>query len=164
MYFHYAPYNVTTGWFGTIVYSNSGNFPQIAQIAKKGYSVATSGDRLVVGDLTANSYDGAAYLYKTDGTLIKALDRVDNTSTSSFGSSVAITGEKIVIGSPDDNDSNGSISIYSAITGDFEEKIVTPDPDDLWFGSWICTSGSHYVVGADGSEGWSGAAYIFQIS
>lgn len=133
---------VTTGFSGTLVYSNSGNFPQ------------------VVGDHTANSYNGAAYLYKTDGTLIKALDRGDNTSTSYFGSSVAITGEKIVIGSSHDNDSNGSISIYSAITGDFEEKIVAPDPDDLWFGSSICTSGSHYVVGAV----LSGAAYIFQFS
>jgi len=112
-----------------------------------------------------------AYLYKTDGTLVKTLDRLDSTSGSKFGYTVAIADDKVIVGAEYDDEggeSSGSIFIYSAITGEFNEKVLAPDaePHDR-FGSSVCASGTHYIVGADGfdySETWGiGAAYLFNF-
>jgi len=135
----------------TIIYSNtSPDFPKIAEIKQGGTQVAVSNDRIVINDPSANNYDGAVYLYKTDGTLVKTLE---------IGwRSVDITDDKVFVGG-----SAGSVSIYSANTGEFLEKVVAPDGEaDDWFGVSVCASDSHYVVGAPGRLDDTGAAYLFQ--
>lgn len=153
----------------TTVYSNSDDFQKISEIPLGHVNVAASGDRLVLGDFTADKMAGAAHLYKSDGTLIKTLDRNITSCKGRFGFSVDMTDdEKVIIGSIFDNDSGkeaGSVSIYSAITGEFEERRVASDAkDEDNFGHSVCTSGKLYVVGANGVDNRSGAAYLFQFS
>eukprot|EP00594_Rhizosolenia_setigera_P020187 CAMPEP_0178958386 /NCGR_PEP_ID=MMETSP0789-20121207/11588_1 /TAXON_ID=3005 /ORGANISM="Rhizosolenia setigera, Strain CCMP 1694" /LENGTH=345 /DNA_ID=CAMNT_0020641035 /DNA_START=1 /DNA_END=1038 /DNA_ORIENTATION=- len=153
----------------TFIYNNtSPDFAKIAEINQGGREVAVAGDRIVFGDATAKSYNGVAYLYKTDGTLVKTLDRQDASSDSWFGFSLAITDNKVIVGAYRDDDGgcmNGSIFIYSADTGDFIEKVVGPDGKRFnYFGSSVCASDSHYVVGAQGVDRNTGAAYLFQFS
>jgi hypothetical protein len=151
----------------TIIYSNtSPDFPKVAEIDQGGKTIAVAGDRIVIGYGNANNndYDGAAYLYKTDGTLVTALDIHD--SESRFGTSVAITDDKVLVGAKyNDDGSTGSVFIYSAATGEFVEKVLTPDGEaNDRFGSSVCASHSYFVVGAFGDDNSSGAAYWFQFS
>jgi len=82
----------------TFIYSNtSPDFPKIAEINQGGTEVAVSGDRIVIGDINTNDRDGATYLYKTDGTLVTALDRQDASRYSWFGWSVAIMDQHLSI-------------------------------------------------------------------
>eukprot|EP00594_Rhizosolenia_setigera_P007408 CAMPEP_0178952872 /NCGR_PEP_ID=MMETSP0789-20121207/8096_1 /TAXON_ID=3005 /ORGANISM="Rhizosolenia setigera, Strain CCMP 1694" /LENGTH=491 /DNA_ID=CAMNT_0020634051 /DNA_START=128 /DNA_END=1603 /DNA_ORIENTATION=+ len=162
---------VSTSETKTIIYSNtSPDFPKITEINQGGYQVAVSDDRIVVGDPNANNYDGqgAAYLYKTDGTLVTILDRQDAPSGSLFGASVDITDDKVLVSVPDDDEQgfeSGSVFIYSAVTGEFFEKVLAPDGENYdYFGSSVCASDSHYVVGATGVDTYTGAAYLFQSS
>lgn len=135
----------------------------IAQIEDGGENVATAGNRIVFG----NWMFDIAKLYKTDGTFIKNLDH-DSTSGSSFGYSVEITDDKILVGADADDVggvNTGSVFIYSS-DGEFIEKKVAPDAKTYdVFGSSVCASNSHYVVGASGVDDngdLSGAAYLFQ--
>jgi hypothetical protein len=153
---------LTAGYGKTFIYSNtSPDFPKIAEINQWGWEVAVSNDRIVIG----NGY--AAWLYKTDGTLVTALDRQDASSDSFFGESVAITDDKVLVGADEDDDGgeySGSVFIYSAVTGEFVKKVVAPDgEEDDWFGSSVCASDSHYVVGAPGDDWQTGGAYLFQL-
>eukprot|EP00594_Rhizosolenia_setigera_P013222 CAMPEP_0178960638 /NCGR_PEP_ID=MMETSP0789-20121207/13086_1 /TAXON_ID=3005 /ORGANISM="Rhizosolenia setigera, Strain CCMP 1694" /LENGTH=472 /DNA_ID=CAMNT_0020644031 /DNA_START=101 /DNA_END=1519 /DNA_ORIENTATION=- len=118
----------------TVVYSNSSpDFPKIVEIPQGGASVATSGDRLVIGLGNVNDKEGNAWLYKTDGTLIKELE-FNSTRDSYFGNSVDITAENIVVGANEDDEDGidaGSVFIYSAKTGEFQEKISRPEGSTL---------------------------------
>jgi len=148
----------------TIIYSNtSPDFTKIAEINQGGTAIAVSNDRLVMGNQYAN--DGATYLYKTDGTLVTALNRQD-ASGGSFGVSVAITDDKVIVSAPYDGGYSGSVFIYSAVTGEFLEKVLAPH-GRAWdrFGWSVCASDSYYVVGATGVDYHNtGAAYLFQFS
>jgi len=148
----------------TIIYNNtSPDFMEIAEINQGGLKVAVSGDRIVIGEESEYGLDGEAWLYKTDGTLVTALE--DASLESSFGGSVAITDDKVLVGAfldDDDYSNTGSVFIYSAVTGEFIEKVLSPDARAWdYFGSSVCTSGSYYVVGASGDN--TGAAYLFQL-
>lgn len=163
---------VTTALEGkTVVYSNSEpDFPKMTEIDKGGISVSVSGNRLVIGDWTASAWDGAAWIYNTNGTPVKTLERQDSTSGSHFGHNVAITGDKIIVGAERDDEggfNTGSVFIYSAINGEFIEKVLAPDGKDYnYFGYGVCASDSYYMVGATGVDdngGLSGAAYLFNL-
>lgn len=163
---------VTTALEGkTVVYSNSEpDFPKMTEIDKGGISVSVSGDRLVIGDWTASAWDGASWIYNTNGTPVKTLERQDSTSGSHFGHNVAIAGDKIIVGAERDDEGGfdtGSVFIYSATNGGFIEKVLAPDGKDYnHFGYGVCASDSYYMVGATGVDdngGLSGAAYLFNL-
>eukprot|EP00594_Rhizosolenia_setigera_P017312 CAMPEP_0178966390 /NCGR_PEP_ID=MMETSP0789-20121207/16891_1 /TAXON_ID=3005 /ORGANISM="Rhizosolenia setigera, Strain CCMP 1694" /LENGTH=426 /DNA_ID=CAMNT_0020651641 /DNA_START=230 /DNA_END=1509 /DNA_ORIENTATION=- len=168
-------YIVTSTGTRTIVYSRSGESSQISEIAEisqRGWSVALVGDKVLIGDYTANKNDGAVYLYKIDGTFIQELDRKDSTSGSYFGWSVAMTDEKILVGAYRDSVTGyetGAVYIYSSISGEFEEKKVAQDAD-FWdyFGGSVCASNNFYLAGAYGvnhdNKRDSGAVYMFPFS
>jgi len=157
--------------YKTFVFSNTApNYPQIAEIPQGGYSVATFGDRIVIG-YPSGSPSGSAYLYKTDGTFIKDLRTlvpgIQPTIGSYYGSSVDITADRVFVSAFGKNGGGPVVLIFSASTGEFIEKIVAPDgDDDDYFGMSVCASSSHYVVGASGVDSAggivnSGEAYLF---
>jgi len=157
----------TAGDGKTFIYNNtSTDFMEIAEINQAGLKVAVSGERLVIGNVHANNQEGAAYLYKTDGTLVKTLDRQVASSISDFGESVAIIDDKVIVSAPLDDDQgefSGSVFIYSAETGEYIEKILAPDGGAYeQFGASVCASDSYYVVGTPGDDFAIGAAYLFQ--
>lgn len=149
----------------TVVYSNSSpDFPKIVEIPQGGVSVATLGDRLVIGLGNVNDKEGNAWLYKTDGTLIKELE-FNSTRDSYFGGSVDFTCKNILVGAKEDDEGGvdaGSVFIYSAKTGESPED--NDGEDNVYFGYGICASGSHFMVGAPGADNFKSAAYLFPFS
>lgn len=119
----------------------------------------------MIGHPWAMNHEGTAWLYQTDGTLVKKLEIPNSTDGSSFGFSVDMTEEKVLIGAPE----HSHVYIYSAITGNFEEKVQGPDArNGDNFGVSVCSNGLNYVVGSTGADNGdeitSGAAYLFQFS
>jgi len=173
-----AQYIVASG-LQTTVYSNEApDFPVISEFHNLNdeqqqktvkaetplIKVAVAGDRVVLGDRDANDSNGGAWLYNVDGTLVKELDRQDSASNSFFGWDVGITDEKVFVGAPMDSETLGNVFVYSAATGDFIEKIASPDGvAGSLFGSCMDFSDNSDVIGAAGENSFTGAAYVMNI-
>jgi FG-GAP repeat len=92
-----------------------------AQNDNLGYSVAISGDTIVVGAPNVSSSTGAAYLFVRQGTTwgnstqtAKLLPRNPNTYDN-FGYSVGVSGNTVVVGSPRDQATyqlQGTVAVY----------------------------------------------------
>ncbi|KAH8067985.1 hypothetical protein JL721_7205 [Aureococcus anophagefferens] len=90
-----------------------------------GYSVAISGDLLVVGaykDDDAGSKTGSAYVFRTtnDGaswTLTAKLVASDAAKDNYFGKSVAISGDLVVVGADGRNEDVGSAYVFRTRNG-----------------------------------------------
>jgi hypothetical protein len=146
-----------------------------------GYSLALSGDRLLVGAIGAtgnDQYAGAVYVFERGqggpgawGQTAK-LVASDGTAQDQFGNSVALSGDRALIGAyVDDRLGQWTGSAYlferSAATGAWRQvrrlDAVGVQADDF-FGSAVALSGDTALVGAlgDSRRGTSaGAAYIF---
>lgn len=169
-YSYYDSYGFLPSFFS----SSSFQIKKVAEISKGGTSVATSGDRIVITNYKANLGDGMAFLYTTDGTLMRKLYRYDSTSESYFGFDVDMNHEKIVIGAPYDDHDKGSVFLYSTKTGQFVGKKKAHDAENGdHFGASVCVvsesvSSSFYVVvgatGVDDKGRDSGAAYLVSFS
>ncbi|MCP4713285.1 MAG: hypothetical protein GY869_32040, partial [Planctomycetes bacterium] len=75
-----------------------------------GYSVAVSGDKVVVGaynDDDNGSNSGSAYIYEGASWTETKLTAGDGALGDYFGYSVAVSGDKVVVGAYNDDD-NGS--------------------------------------------------------
>ncbi|MGE3843179.1 MAG: IPT/TIG domain-containing protein, partial [Vicinamibacterales bacterium] len=148
-----------------------------------GYSVALSGNTLVIGapnhDLTPTGNEGAAYVYVRVGgawlqqqKLIAPLPQ----SGAAFGHVVDIRGDRAIVGSPfhdvwgiDD----GTADIYSrsATTWLHEGQVTMPAPEaesfDL-FGWSAAIDGPRAIVGApfdtSGGSFLRGSAYVFALA
>jgi len=135
-----------------------------------GFSVAISGETIVVGAPFEDGGQGAAYVFvRGAGGWISQQKLVASTATpgDSFGWSVAISGETIVVGAPSDH--GGSVDPGSAYVfvrggaGWIEQQTLhawSPAAGDT-FGSSVAIDGETVVVGAPRSDDKVGAAYVF---
>jgi hypothetical protein len=145
-----------------------------------GHSVATSGDRVVVGapgDDDKGFASGSAYIFERSETgwrqVIKLLAG-DAAPGRQFGQSVSISGDLVVIGSQLDDDSArspGSAYVFERNQGGPDKwgaagkLTASHGTRSNAFGSAVSISSDSVVVGApgDSSAGLaSGAAYLFQ--
>ena len=147
-----------------------------------GYSVAISGDIVVVGALYGDDVSadtGGAYVFYRDqggpdtwGEVTK-LTASDSEFEDWFGFSVAIDGDSILVGAQwaDGAETNsGAAYIFERDTGGLDnwgEVVILTASDtseDAHFGHAVAISGETVIVGATGDSGAglkSGAAYIF---
>lgn len=138
-----------------------------------GYSVAVSGDRVVVGargDGHAGSLSGSAYVFERSGGVWRMPIKIvasDASVGDLFGESVAIHGDRIVVGARGDDHAgrlSGSAYVFRR-TGDrwFQEaKLTAVDASaNDWFGVAVSLGREHAVVGAH-LTGGTGAAYVFR--
>jgi len=157
-----------------------------AQIyADLGYSIAISGNTLVVGAPFAtensNFEQGAAYVFVQPGggwsnmTETARLTASDGASGDVLGASVAIDGDTIVAGAPGANIGanalQGAAYVFVKPSGGWADmtetaKLTASDGAlDAFFGSSVAVSGNTAAVGADGttigSNPYQGAAYMF---
>jgi len=154
-----------------------------------GYSVAVSGDTVVVGAFGDEDPNGAkagsAYIFEVGGgwadghaNQVAKLDPSDGDSSDQFGFSVAVSGDTVVVGAFVDEHPNGSWagSAYVFAKGGgwgdgHANQVAKLDPDDGdsddFFGISVAVSGDTVVVGAIGNEdpngAFAGSAYIFEV-
>jgi len=147
-----------------------------------GYSVAVSGDTVVVGAPYASSggaYGGQAYVFSRNqgGTntwgQVKVLSASDQADYNKFGYSVAVSGDTVVVGAyyADSGGSyRGQAYIFSRNQGGTnfwgQVKVLSASDkaDFNYFGWSVAVSGNTVVVGATNSYSWGvygGQAYVF---
>ena len=153
--------------------------------ARFGYSVAISGDTVVVGALYDNDNgwcSGSAYVFEKpvggwSGTLREdaKLLASDGAAEDWFGYSVSVAGDAVVVGAyrnDDDGAWSGSAYVFErperGWSGTLSEdaKLLASDGASRdQFGQSVSISGDIVVVGADSDDdngGWSGSAYMFE--
>ena len=142
-----------------------------------GYSVATSGDTVVVGAVLDddNGQDsGSAYIYRFDGSswIETKLLATDGEYIDNFGFRVSISDDTIVVGAVWDDDNgqdSGSAYIYRFDGSSWiETKLLASDGEDAdGFGYSVATSGETVVVGAIAmtmtTAHSSGSAYVYRF-
>lgn len=143
-----------------------------------GYSVAISGDFMVVGAPSSSGIGAAFLFHRNQGGAnqwgqVRKLVPFDGAGTDNFGWGVAISGDMVVVTSPLDDDrgtSSGSAYVYARHQGGsnqwgFVRKIVPGDgAGGDQFGTAVALSGETLVIGAlnDGDRGANaGSAYVF---
>jgi hypothetical protein len=147
-----------------------------------GYSVAISGDTVVVGASTedgAGTDCGAAYVYARNSGgadnwgQVKKLTASGATNYDYFGNSVAISSDTIVVGAYREDGAGtgrGAAYVYARNSGGADnwgevQKLTASDPeDDAEFAFSVAISGDIVVVGApweDGAGTERGAAYVY---
>ena len=143
---------------------------------KFGYSVAISGDTIVVGALEAGdtSHLGAVYIFERHEGGINnwgEVQRLTGPSQGAFGFSVATFGTTIVVGAPADNDllyRSGAAYVFERGVSGTWEMVRKLKASELvgfdYFGSAVAGWGDTIVIGAYQHEttGLPGAAYIYQ--
>jgi trimeric autotransporter adhesin len=131
-----------------------------------GFSVAISGDTLVVGAPYEDSSAGAAYVYVPNGS---GWDQEAYLKASSpgagnyFGESVAISGDTVVVGAYGEDSSAGAAYVFVPNGSGWDQERLTAanaEVDD-YFGESVAISGDTVVVGASYEDSGVGAAYVF---
>ena len=131
-----------------------------------GWSVAISGFTALVG-ASGKSPNGAAYVFVRSGSTWSQqaeLTASDGTQFDAFGGSVAISGSTAVVGAPDKNSYTGAAYVFvrSGIIWSQQAELAASDGASIdYFGDSVAVSGSTAVVGADGKNSYTGAAYVF---
>jgi hypothetical protein len=136
-----------------------------------GWSVAISGDRVLVGATrVGDSKAGAAYVFTRNGTVWNQqaiLTASDGAERDEFGESVAISGDTIIVGAfADDDDARNSGSAYvftqTGNTWNEQAKLRASDPGlRKNFGSSAAIVGDTAVIGAPSFFDAQGAVYVF---
>ncbi len=139
-----------------------------------GLSVSISEDGLsfIAGAPGANGigdYNGAAYIYKWDGTnwLESIIIASDRDTDDEFGSSVSMSGDgnSVLIGTPGEETRTGSVYIYRLSGASWVETKLTASDGDVAnnFGgsTSISYTGDQIVVGAAGNNNM-GAIYFYE--
>jgi len=129
--------------------------PEPDKNAKFGYSVAVSGDIVVVGEATGNiegySSPGRAHIFTTDGTLLASLQSPEPSNSALFGCDVAISGDIVVVGErcadPGGINNAGRAHIFDS-DGNHIAILQAPEPDaNKLFSISVDIEGEIVVVG-----------------
>ena len=147
-----------------------------------GWSVAVSGNRVVVGapaeDAPGIFNSGSAFVFDLTGVNptvpVFTLNNPAPADDDSFGGSVAMSGSWVVVGAHGDN--QGALDSGAAYVYDLGSvnppipAVVLHNPAAAasdWFGSSVAVSGNWVVVGAvqdDPAAGDSGGAFVYDVT
>ncbi len=136
-----------------------------------GLRVAISGDTAIIGAISENSSQGAAYIFVRNGTNWTQQQRLtasDPISFDYFGIGVGIDGDSVIVGTDQSSSRNGSAYIFvrNGTNWTQQQKLTASDGavGDR-FGSYVSISQNTVVIGAYtddiGSNNNQGSAYIF---
>jgi hypothetical protein len=128
--------------------------------------VAAVGNNVLIGANGVNGSEGAAYLYNPPGTFLQSFTDPNKTYQDYFGGSVAAVGNKVLVGAG--NGSKGAAYLYNPASATPNTPIATfTDPNNTindLFGSSVAAVGNNVLVGAEGVNGYKGAAYLYNPS
>lgn len=131
-----------------------------------GWSVAVSGNRIIVGAIGDDGGFGAAYVFDAaTGRQLRKLT-ADSRSVASFGSAVALHGNLALVGAPNQTtglgSSTGAAFLFDINTGVQLGRLVASDASSSdFFGGSLALNNSLAVVGARNANSSRGAAYVF---
>ncbi len=137
-----------------------------------GYSVAISGDIVVVG-ANGHGVSGAAYVFVRSAGLWSEQAKLTSASAGpgdAFGAQVAISGDTIVVGADLDGhagDWSGSAYVFVRSGSSWSEqaKLTADDAAAFdFFGASLAVHGQTAVIGSRGDDdlgNFAGAAYVF---
>ncbi len=135
-----------------------------------GISVSLSGDIAVAGaelDDDAGSSSGSSYVFVRSGTTWSQQQKLvanDATSNDRFGVAVSVSVETAVMGAYGDDSSRGSAYVFvrNGTSWSQQQKLTASDGNTSdRFGWSVAIEGGSIVVGAQGDDGFRGAAYLF---
>ena len=136
-----------------------------------GFAVSMSGDVAVVGAYGDESNTGSAYVLRrgSDGSWSQEakLTASDGAADDNFGWSVSVSDTVAVIGAYGDESNAGSAYVFRYSGGSWlqEAKLTASDgAADDYFGRSVSVNGDVVVVGANGNESGTGAAYVFRYA
>ena len=154
--------------------------PDPSSTSMFGYSIAISGDTMVVGSEGANNDNGVAYVFTgsdsswTYATTLypSGVTLNDCLSTSNvceeFGASVAIQSSTIVVGAFGAGASYGAAFVYTGSGSSWTQQAVVNDPGQVagdYFGIDVAVqSSSTVIVGAWGENSDEGAVFVYTES
>jgi hypothetical protein len=137
-------------------------------LAPGGSSPTPVSEKIIAGAFFANSQQGKAYVYNTDGSSQVSISASDGNSDDKFGFSVAVSGSKVAIGaygSPN-NTAVGAVYVFDA-DGSNQVKIVPTNGDaNDEFGYSVAINGTKVIVGSPGDDdngGNSGCVYTYNL-
>lgn len=140
-----------------------------AKLGMNPTSLDVGGNTIIGGAPGDNGWTGAAYVFeKESGNWIEKQKLVSpNAPTSeTFGIGVSVFGDVMVIGANETDNRKGSAYIFQKNTSgtwEFSQQIMASDAAaDAFFGSSVSLYEDQLVVGAYGTNGEAGAAYIFE--
>jgi hypothetical protein len=140
-----------------------------------GSSMAAVGsDRVLIAapyDDTGATDTGAAYLFSTNGTLLRTFANPTPAANDWFGSSVAAVGNDcVLIGAPGDDTGapNAGVAYLFSTNGTLLRTFTNPTPAaNDYFGSVAAVGGDRVLIGARGDDTAAtnaGAVYIFSTN
>ena len=136
-----------------------------------GWSVALSGDTVVIGARDKASSQGAAYVFVRGAgawTEQAKLTASDGATNDYFGGSVAVSGDTAAIGASGKEGARGAAYVFTrnGVAWSQQAKLTASDSAaNDYFGKSVALSGDTAVIGAEGEGDWEeafqGAAYVF---
>lgn len=132
-----------------------------------GWSSAISGDTAVVGAIGGNGQAGGAYVFIRSGQTWSqqaTFQASDGAPGDFFGLSVAIAGDTAVVGAIGHDAGAGAAYVFGRVGDTWSQQAELAAADGAsgdYFGRSVSISGSTVLVGADGNDSGTGAAYVF---
>lgn len=134
-----------------------------ASYANFGSSVATDGDRAVVGAPGLNGDSGAVYVFEREAGIWaekQVLRQPGQAFDSRFGASVAIDGDVVAVGAPGGEGGGGVVHVFRHDGTEFVEEAVLSDPAGVAVGRTVAIDGPLIVSGAP-YAGLSGVVFAW---
>jgi hypothetical protein len=170
--------NSGTGAADVFTRSRTGAWSQQAELAGRGgtsgddfgWSVALSGSAAVVGAPGNSSPSGAAFVFARSGSLWSQqaeLTAADGASGDAFGVSVALSGTTALVGADSANSVTGAAYVFARSGSTWSQQAeltATNGTAGDAFGVSVALSGTTALVGADSTNTFTGAAYVFASS
>ncbi len=135
-----------------------------------GSAVTLSGDTIAIGAFGDDSYRGSTYLFTGSGAVWTQQLKVtasDGLAGDAFGDTASLDGDTLAIGAPGDDASRGSTYVFTRTAGSWSQQAKIVASDGLtsdYFGSALSLDGDSLAVGAHVTDGYQGAAYVFNRS
>ena len=115
-----------------------------------------------------NERKGAAYVFANDGgawTEVAKLEDAEAAAQDQFGGRVGIHGDNLIVSSFSANNREGKVSIYTNDAGTWNLVDILSASDaamNSQFGFSVAISDDYAIIGSDGINRRTGAAYVFK--
>jgi hypothetical protein len=132
-----------------------------------GWSTAISGNLLVVGAPGVNSNFGAVYVYaRSKGRWRPVTGFISEAETyhEGYGDTVAVSNGTVIVGTSGFNQGSGVAYIYAHDGTRWIKQATLADPGRTpsdSFGQSVAVAGATAVIGANGTDNYDGAAYVY---